>query len=95
MARPACRPDTGQRVAVIGGGPAGLSAAYFLRLAGHGATVFERREKPGGRLRRAFDGELLPEDVLDAELSILELLGATIRCGTEPRIDELVAAKSA
>lgn len=92
---PACEPDTGRRVAVVGGGPAGLAAAYFLRLRGHSVTVFERREKPGGRLRHAFDAEVLPEEVLDAELAILGRLGVEVRCGTEvgaaPALDRLRA----
>jgi len=86
-------PDTGRAVAVVGGGPAGLSAAYFLRLRGHAVTVFERAAKVGGRLRHAYPGEILPHDVLDAELDILGRLGVEIRCGVEvrsaPEIDAL------
>ncbi len=81
-ALPACRPGTGRRVAVVGGGPAGLAAAWFLRLLGHTVTVFERRDRAGGRLRTAF-GEVLPGPVLDAEIGTLLLLGAEIRCGVE------------
>ena len=42
-------------MAIVGGGPAGLSAAYFLRLSGHAVTVYEREDRIGGRLRHAFD----------------------------------------
>jgi ferredoxin len=94
-ALPACRPDTGRRVAVVGGGPAGLAAAWFLRLMGHAVTVFEREEKAGGRLRHGFGEELLPAAVLDRELGDLGLLGAEIRCGaavgTRPTVADLLA----
>jgi ferredoxin len=79
---PSCAEDSGRRVAVVGGGPAGLSAAYFLRLAGHAVTVFERSGAIGGRLRRGF-GDDLPEDVLEAELAVLPGLGVEVRCGVE------------
>ena len=87
---PECRPDTGRRVAGIGGGPAGLSAAYFLRVAGHGATVFERRERIGGRLRHAYEADDLPTEMLDEELSIVARLGAEIRCDTVAAVPDLL-----
>ncbi len=89
---PPCREDTGRRVAIVGAGPAGLSAAYFLRLSGHAVTVYERTDRIGGRLRHAFDEELLPAEVLDAELGVVERLGAEIRLGAEPDLDALVEA---
>jgi ferredoxin len=91
---PPCEDDTGRRVAVVGGGPAGLAAAYFLRRSGHAVTVFERAEQIGGRLRHAYDEETLPREVLDAELSIVERLGVEVRCGVEvdaqPDLDALI-----
>ena len=48
---PECGPSTGKRVAVIGSGPSGLTAAYFLQLMGHQCTVFEEKDKLGGMLR--------------------------------------------
>ncbi len=84
---PPCKPETGKRVAVVGGGPAGLSAACFLRLMGHAVTVYEAKKKVGGRLRHAFDAEVLPEDVLDAELAILLRLCVEIRTGVQVGAD--------
>ena len=89
---PPCAEDTGRRVAVVGGGPAGLAAAYFLRLAGHAVDVIERRDILGGRLRHAHDEQALPRDVLDAELGIVQALGATVRCGTNGDVAALAEA---
>ncbi|MFH1746290.1 MAG: FAD-dependent oxidoreductase, partial [Planctomycetota bacterium] len=68
---------TGKRVAIIGGGPAGLSAAYFLLRYGHGCTVFEQRERAGGRLHEEV-GEQLPVEELTAEISLIERQGARL-----------------
>ncbi len=74
------KPDTGKKVAVLGAGPAGLSAAWFLRLAGHQVTVFEALPKAGGMLRYAIPKYRLPEDVLDKEIGYIEKLGVEIKC---------------
>ncbi len=74
------KPDTGKKVAVLGGGPAGLTAAWFLRLAGHAVTIFEALPKAGGMLRYAIPKYRLPEDVLDKEIGYIEKLGVEIRC---------------
>ncbi len=86
---PSGAPESGKGVAVVGGGPAGLSAAYFLRLLGHAVTVFEREELLGGRLRRAHSPDLLPPEVLDAELAILARLGVDLRTGAAASLWEL------
>ncbi len=67
-ARSRSRPPSGKRVAVIGSGPAGMSAAYYLAIAGHEVTVFERDPAPGGMLRYGIPQYRLPKvEVLEAE----------------------------
>lgn len=78
---PECAPDTGRRVAVIGAGPAGLSAAYHLRRKGHAVTVFEKQEAPGGMLRWGIPYYRLPASVLDAEIKVITDMGVDIQCG--------------
>jgi len=70
------------RIAVIGGGPAGLSCAYYLALRGFGVTVFEAKERLGGVLRYGIPEYRLPKHVLDAELRRLEALGVEFRTRT-------------
>ncbi len=77
--RPKVAPDTGRRVAVIGAGPAGLTAAYFLRTMGHEVTVFEMQEAAGGMLRWGIPYYRLPEDTLDAEVQSIVELGVEIQ----------------
>ena len=76
---PPCAPDTGKRVAVIGGGPAGLSAAYHLRRKGHAVTVFEQHEAAGGMMRWGIPYYRLPAAVLDAEIKVITDMGVEIR----------------
>ncbi|MCJ2164060.1 MULTISPECIES: FAD-dependent oxidoreductase [unclassified Pseudodesulfovibrio] len=69
-----CAPDTGRKVAVVGGGPAGLSCAFFLRRLGHSPTIFESMPKLGGQLRYGIPEYRLPKAVLDWEIQgILDL----------------------
>ncbi|MFN8629370.1 MAG: FAD-dependent oxidoreductase [Chloroflexota bacterium] len=75
---------TGRRVAVIGSGPAGMAAAYYLLLAGHDVTVLERDAAPGGMLRYGIPQYRLPKvEVLEAEYRSVELLGGKIVCNQE------------
>ena len=80
---PACLPDTGRRVAVIGGGPTGLTAAYFLRLMGHSVTVYERRRKFGGMLRYGIPRYRLPAEFLDEDISVILSTGIEAHTGVE------------
>jgi len=72
---PEILPDTGKTIAIIGGGPAGLTAAYFLRRAGQHVYVYEEMPKMGGLLRYGIPEYRLPKAVLDAELSVLQEMG--------------------
>jgi NADPH-dependent glutamate synthase beta subunit-like oxidoreductase len=73
---------TGKKVAIIGSGPAGLSAAYYLALSGHKGTVFEAEEKIGGMLRYALPDYRLPPDIIDNEVEILDKLKVGIKTNT-------------
>ena len=77
-----CLPDSGRHVAVVGSGPTGLAAAYYLRRAGHQVTILEREGVLGGRLRREPDAEGLPVEVLEAEIATITGLGIETRLGT-------------
>ena len=72
---PPCKPQQAKRVAVIGAGPAGLAAAFYLAQEGVSCTVFDDHEKPGGMLRYAVPEKELPREVLDAEIALIEKLG--------------------
>lgn len=74
---------TGKKVAVIGAGPAGMSAAYFLRLKGHEVTVFEAHKKSGGMLRYGIPYYRLPDDVLNDQFGTIESLGVEVKYGIE------------
>ncbi len=76
---PLLKPRSGFRVAIIGSGPAGLSAAYYLIQMGHEVTIFEALPKPGGMLRYGIPDYRLPKDILDQELATITELGMVIR----------------
>ncbi|MBA3035483.1 MAG: hypothetical protein FP814_03215, partial [Desulfobacterium sp.] len=71
-------PDTGKKVAIIGGGPAGLAAAYYLRLKGHSATIYDAMPKLGGMLRYGIPEYRLPKAVLDQEIQEILDLGVNV-----------------
>ena len=70
---------TGKRIAVIGGGPAGLTAAFFLTRKGHDVTIFEANPKLGGALRYGFPEYKIPKEVLDYEINTILKMGISIR----------------
>lgn len=76
-------PDTGKRVAVVGAGPAGLSAAFYLRMQGVATHVFDRFERAGGMLNHAIPGYRLPDSVVERQVAILDTLGVTFKLGVE------------
>ena len=80
---PECAPDTGKRVAVIGGGPYGISMAYFLRQMGHAVTIFEAMPKLGGMLRYGIPEYRLPKEVLDEEINLVAALGVEMMTNTK------------
>ena len=74
-------PDTGKKVAVVGGGPAGLAAAYQLRRKGHGATVFESQPELGGMMRYGIPNYRIPRDKLAGEIQRIVDMGVEVRTG--------------
>ncbi len=80
-------PATGKKVAIVGAGPAGLTAAYYLAKFGHGVTVFEELPEPGGMMKVGIPDYRLPTEVLRAEIAEIESVGVEIRTGT--RVESL------
>ncbi len=74
--------ETGKKVAIIGGGPAGLAAAYQLRRMGHGCTVFDNHAELGGFMRYGIPGYRTPRDVLDGEIKRITDMGVEIKTNT-------------
>lgn len=73
---------TGKRVAIIGSGPAGLTAAYYLAKQGHTVTIFEAHDSPGGMMRFGIPDYRLPKNVLDAEIGEIRNAGVDIKLNT-------------
>ena len=78
---PECAPSTGKTVAIIGGGPCGLTAAYFLQLMGHQTVVFEKRSQLGGMLRYGIPSYRLPREKLDDDINAILSTGVQVRYG--------------
>jgi NADPH-dependent glutamate synthase beta subunit-like oxidoreductase/glutamate synthase domain-containing protein 3/NAD-dependent dihydropyrimidine dehydrogenase PreA subunit len=89
---------TGKKVAVIGGGPGGLSAAWRLRLLGHDATIYESDKEVGGKLRQVIPSDRLPADVLQSEIQRVKDMGVEIKTNTaidSARFDKIRAENDA
>ena len=78
---PACAPSTGKRIAVLGGGPGGLSAAYYLQLMGHQAVVYEMLPKLGGMLRYGIPNYRLPKERLEEDIDCILKTGVQVKYG--------------
>lgn len=78
---PECAPSTGKKVAVLGGGPGGLSAAYYLQLMGHQVTVYEMLPQLGGMLRYGIPNYRLPKDRLDDDINNILKTGVQVKYG--------------
>lgn len=90
---PECAPSTGKRVAIVGGGPGGLSTAYYLQLMGHQVTVLETLPKLGGMLRYGIPNYRLPKERLDDDIEAILSTGVEVqygvRVGTDVTIQQL------
>ena len=86
-------PETGKKIAVIGGGPSGLTAAYFLSLMGHRVKVFERKPKLGGMLRYGIPAYRLPAEYLDRDINSILSTGVEVQTdcdiGTDITLEQL------
>ena len=80
---PVCGPSTGKRVAIVGGGPSGLSAAYYLQLMVHSCTVFELRPKLGGMLRYGIPNYRFPRERLQEDIDCILSTGVEIKYNTK------------
>ena len=90
---PQCAPDTGKKIAILGGGPGGLSAAYYLQLMGHQVTVYEMLPKLGGMLRYGIPNYRLPKDRLEEDTDAILETGIqvhyNVKIGEDIKLDEL------
>ena len=91
---PPCAPSTGKARAIVGGGPAGLTAAYYLQLMGHQTTVYEMLPKLGGMLRYGIPNYRLPKDRLDEDINAILETGVKVvygkKIGTDIELNELI-----
>ena len=81
--QPELAPSTGRKIGIVGSGPAGLSAAYYLRILGHAPVVFETQAEAGGMLRYGIPAYRMPPDLLDKEIAQIAALGIPIHCGAK------------
>lgn len=88
---PTPKADSGKKVAIIGGGPGGLSAAWHLRLLGHGATIIEADKEVGGKLRQVIPTDRLPAASLNQEIQRVKDIGVAIQ--TDTQVDKAMFQK--
>ena len=82
--QPQCEPNVGKQAAIVGAGPCGLAAAYYMARAGIRCVLFDKNEKAGGMLRKEIPAEVLPRDILDREIStIFAMENVEFRGGVE------------
>ncbi|MHB1516005.1 MAG: NAD(P)-binding protein [Acidiferrobacteraceae bacterium] len=79
--------SSGKQIAIVGGGPAGLAAAYQLRRLGHGCTIFDAHEALGGMMRYGIPGYRTPRDILDGEINRIIEMGVEVRTNIRVGID--------
>ncbi len=89
---PECEPSSGKWVAIVGAGPTGLAAAYYLARRGHACTLFDENPLPGGRLLHETTEDQLTRDVLQAEVATILRLGIQLRAGTRVGTDPAPAS---
>ena len=88
---PKVQGEFGEKIAVIGAGPAGMSCAYYLAEKGYRPTVFEKESRPGGMLMNGIPSFRLEKDVVEAEIDVLRALGVEFKCGVEVGKDVTIA----
>ncbi|MBR3241100.1 MAG: FAD-dependent oxidoreductase [Parasporobacterium sp.] len=86
---PPCNPSTGKKVAVVGSGPSGLTAAYFLQLMGHQVTVFEEKAKLGGMLRYGIPNYRFPRERLQQDFDAILSTGIEVKTNSPIGTDEI------
>lgn len=89
ISTPPCNPSTGKKVAVVGSGPSGLTAAYFLQLMGHQVTVFEEKAKLGGMLRYGIPNYRFPRERLEQDLAAILSTGIEVKTNSPIGTDEV------
>lgn len=92
-------PSTGKTIGIIGGGPCGLTAAYYLQLMGHQVTIYDQRERLGGMVRYGIPDYRLPQSRLDADIDFILSTGVQVRencaIGTDITADEVLESHDA
>ena len=97
--KPESAQPTGKTVSIIGGGPGGLNAAYFLSIAGHSVKVYDMMPKMGGMLRYGIPEYRLPKEILDSEIKMIESLGVeminNVKVGKDITFEEIKKSSDA